>query len=113
MLHGRTNTLAIMAATLLLAGRVTAGEMNTLSKEEAADAPHRPAVAGDWASGGGFVEHYRIQVCPPDGRNDTVFEFPGITKLANGELFSVFIEETGPVPRYAAGRSARLRFAAS
>jgi hypothetical protein len=37
MLHGRTNTWAILAATLVLAGRVTAGEMNTLSKEEIAD----------------------------------------------------------------------------
>ena len=37
MLHGRTNTWAILAATLVLAGRVAAGEMNTLSKEEIAD----------------------------------------------------------------------------
>ena len=37
MLHGRTNTWVILAATLVLAGRVTAAEMNSLSKEEIAD----------------------------------------------------------------------------
>ncbi len=63
-----------------------------------ADGPLPPAIAGDWASGGGLVEHYRFQACRPDGRKDTVFEFPGITQLADGELFSIFIEETGHGP---------------
>lgn len=63
-----------------------------------ADPLQSPALAGDWASGGGFVERYRFQVCAPGGDNDTRFEFPGIAKLADGELFSVYIEETGHGP---------------
>jgi hypothetical protein len=37
MLRARTNTWAILAVTVLLAGRAVAGEMNSLSKEEIAD----------------------------------------------------------------------------
>lgn len=84
--------LAIAAWLVALSGPVDPGARAW------ADGPPAPAVAGDWAVGGGFIEHYRFLACPPNGRNDAVFEFPGITKLADGELFSIFIEETGHGP---------------
>ena len=33
------------------------------------------------------------EVCPAMGRNQSMYEFPGVTRLRNGELLTIFIEE--------------------
>jgi len=40
-----------------------------------------------------FVEHYAYNVCEAMGRNQSMFEFPGVTRLRDGSLLTVFIEE--------------------
>jgi hypothetical protein len=59
-------------------------------------------VRGEWgiqpkikklASRNDIVVHHAIQAGPPMGRNQSMFEFPGITKLRDGQLLTLFIEE--------------------
>ena len=40
-----------------------------------------------------FVEYCAFSVCEPMGRNQSMFEFPGVTRLRDGSLLTVFIEE--------------------
>lgn len=40
-----------------------------------------------------FKVDYGFQVGPAEGKNQSMFEFPGITKLRDGQLLTLFIEE--------------------
>ncbi|MFH1265713.1 MAG: exo-alpha-sialidase [Planctomycetota bacterium] len=62
-----------------------------------------------------FVEQYTFQVCPSTGRNQSMFEFPGIMKLRDGQLLTLFIEENqhGTPPWAAMPSSGKLWMARS
>lgn len=53
-----------------------------------------------------FTLHYAFQAGPPNGRNQTRFEFPGIMKLRDGQLLTLYIDELqDPTPPWAASPS--------
>lgn len=62
-----------------------------------------------------FVERYTFRVCEGTGRNQSMFEFPGITKLHHGELLTLFVEENqhGTPPWAAMPSSGKLWMARS
>jgi hypothetical protein len=62
-----------------------------------------------------FVEDRTFQVCPSTGRNQSMFEFPGVTKLTDGQLLTLFIEENqhGTPPWAAMPSSGKLWMARS
>ncbi|MGC9316700.1 MAG: exo-alpha-sialidase [Armatimonadota bacterium] len=78
-----------------------------------------PDVKGEWAvqdkverqpPAREFEVISEFQVCPPTGRNRSMFEFPSLLAMDDGRLFTVFIEENqhGTPPWAAMPGSGRL-----